>query len=91
MAWSNIGSVVTLEPGSSVGGTYVFAGAADVGVHIADAHTAPHASPGALGTAIVFDQGKIVEGINQAIYVVSIRNASTTSRVRHNLRGGGVT
>ena len=91
MAWSNIGPVVTLEPGASVGWTYVFSGAADVGIQIADAHTGPHASPGALGQAIVFDQGKIVEGINQAIYVVSVRNAHPTSRVRHNLRGGGVT
>lgn len=91
MAWSNAGPVVTLEPGAAVTWTYVFSGAADIGQQIADAHTAPHASPGSLGRAIVFDQGKIVEGINQAIYVVSVRNVSSTARVRHNLRGGGVT
>ncbi len=91
MAWSNIGAVTTLEPGASVTWTYAFSGLADVGLQIADAHTGPHASPGALGVAIAFDQGKSVEGINQAIYRVSIRNISSSSRVRHNLRGGGVT
>lgn len=91
MAWSNVGPVVTLEPGATVNWTYVFRGGADKGLQIAGAHTGSFASPGALGTAIAFDQGKIVDGINQVTYVVSIRNASTTSAVRHNLEGGGVT
>jgi hypothetical protein len=91
MAWSNSGPVVTLEPGATVYWTYVFRGGADKGVQIAGAHTGSFASPGALGTAIAFDQGKIVDGINQVTYVVSIRNASATSELRHNLEGGGVT
>lgn len=91
MAWSNAGPVVTLEPGQTAFWQYSFARNADMGVQIAGAHTGPFASPGALGTAIAFDQGKIVQGINQASYVVSIRNADPGSLLRHNLAGGGVT
>jgi hypothetical protein len=91
MAWNNVGPVVTLEPGATVSWQYWFDGNADQGVQIAGPHTGSFASPGALGTAIAFDQGKIVEGINQVIYVVSIKNIATSSRVRHNLEGGGVT
>ena len=90
MAWSNVGEVVTLEPGATVHWTYSWGGFEDKGVQVAGAHTGPFASPAALGTAIAFDQGKIVQGINQVSYVVSIRNVSATSRVRHNLEGGGV-
>jgi hypothetical protein len=91
MAWSNVGPLVTLAPGASVTWTYVFSGTRDVGIQIADAHTGPHAGPPGLGTAIAFDQGKSVEGLNQAIYRVSIRNTSSTFFVLHNLQGGGVT
>ena len=91
MSWTNVGSVVTLAPGETAFWTYWFAGNADQGLQIAGPHTGPFASPGGLGTAIAFDQGKIVEGINQAVYVVSIKNTDPHEFVRHNLEGGGVT
>ena len=90
MAWSNVGAVVTLEPGETAYWSYSWPGNADKGVQIAGANTGPFASPAALGTAIAFDQGKVVEGINQASYVVSIRNSDPSSMLRHNLSGGGV-
>lgn len=91
MAWSNAGAVVTLEPGETAFWSYSWGRGEDRGVQIAGAHTGPFASPGALGTAIAFDQGKVVLGINQASYVVRIRNADPSSRLRHNLAGGGLT
>jgi hypothetical protein len=91
MAWRNVGPVVTLEPGATVSWQYWFGAKVDLGVQIAGPHTGSFAHPGALGTAVAFNQGKIVEGINQVIYVVSIKNISTSSQVRHNLEGGGVT
>jgi hypothetical protein len=90
MAWSNAGPVVTLGPGETVTWEYSWGEFADKGVQIAGAHTGSFASPGALGTAIAFDQGKVVQGINQASYVVSIRNADVHSMLRHNLAGGGL-
>lgn len=91
MGWSNVGPVVTLEPGATVSWVYSFDRFADVGVQIAGPHTGAFAHPGALGTVVAFDQGKVVRGINQVQYVVSMRNTSTTSQVRHNLAGGGLT
>jgi hypothetical protein len=90
MAWSNAGPVVTLEPGETAYWEYSWGNREDRGVQIAGAHTAPFAHPAALGTAIAFDQGKVVHGISQATYVVSIRNADMGSRLRHNLAGGGL-
>jgi hypothetical protein len=91
MAWSNAGPVVTLEPGETAYWAYSWGNNEDRGIQIAGAHTGSFASPAALGTAIAFDQGKVVHGINQASYVVSIRNSDLTSRLRHNLAGGGLT
>lgn len=91
MAWKNVGPKVILAPGATVHWQYWFERNADKGLQIAGAHTGPFASPGSLGTAIAFDQGKVVRGINQATYVVSIRNAATGDFVVHNLEGGGVT
>jgi hypothetical protein len=90
MAWSNAGPVVILEPGETAFWEYSWGGNADMGIQIAGAYTGPFASPAALGTAIAFDQGKIVVGVNQAGYVVSIRNADPTELLVHNLAGGGL-
>jgi hypothetical protein len=89
MAWSNVGPIVDLAPGATVTWGYSWAGLADQGLQFAGPHTGSFAHPGALGTAIAFDQAKTVEGINQASYQVSIRNVGS-SIVRHNLAGGGL-
>jgi len=87
----NLGPVTTLAPGETVYWIYWFEGFADRGLQTAGACTGPYASPGALGTAIAFDQGKRVDGINQCTYLVTIKNIDDRYEVRHNLEGGGAT
>jgi hypothetical protein len=91
MAWSNAGPQTSLEPGHSVDWWYAFgsAGNEDIGMQIAGPNV--FAAPGALGTLVASNQGKIILGIGQAQYVVTITNTSSTERAIHNLQGGGVT
>lgn len=90
MAWSNVGPIVTLEPGAAVTWEYSWDKREDKGLQIAGPHTGDFASPGNLGTGVASDQGKRVEGIHQVTYVVKIRNVDTSSKFRHNLAGGGL-
>ena len=89
MAWTNIGPAVDLEPGQSITWNYFWTNGQDVGLQLAGPNIVG-ASPGALGTLVASNQGKIINGINNVTYVVTITNLSATERGIHNLQGGGV-
>ena len=90
MAWSNLGPFTIVEPGESVTWNYWFANDQDIGLQLAGPHV--RASPAELGTGVTSNQGKQVNGINQATYVVTITNIASREDggVNHNLEGGGV-
>lgn len=88
MAWSNVGPQVELEPGQSVVWNYSWTNGEDKGLQLAGPNV--FAAPGDLGTLVASNQGKIVNGIDNVTYVVTITNVSSTERAIHNLQGGGV-
>lgn len=90
MAWNNVGTPVSLEPGGSVTWEYEWPDLSDHGVQIAGPNVL-HAAPRHLGTLVASDQGKEIEGIGIVRYVVTITNVDATELALHNLQGGGVT
>ena len=88
MSWNNIGPMTELEPGQSAFWNYSWPNGQDMGLQLAGPNV--FASPGDLGTLVASNQGKIINGINNVTYVVTITNVSSTERAIHNLQGGGV-
>jgi hypothetical protein len=88
MSFNNLGAQVFLEPGQSAYWNYSWSNGQDMGLQLAGPNT--FAAPGLLGTLVTSNQGKIINGINNVAYVVTITNISTTEGASHNLQGGGV-
>jgi hypothetical protein len=89
MSWNNVGPPVDLEPGQSITWNYAWPNGQDMGLQLAGPNV--FAAPGDLGTLVASNQGKIINGINNVTYVVTITNISSNERGIHNLQGGGVT
>jgi hypothetical protein len=96
MSWNNVGPIVELAPGASVGWSYTWNGGKDMGVQIAGPNYPENVIyPGDIGTLVASQQGKALEGAYQGgpgamvSYVVTITNVSDEFG-SHNLQGGGL-
>ena len=88
MSFNNIGPQTELLPGQQAFWNYSWPNGQDMGLQLAGPNT--FASPGQLGTLVASNQGKIINGINNVAYVVTITNISSNEGSVHNLQGGGV-
>jgi hypothetical protein len=84
MAFNNVGPLVSLNPGQSVGWNYSYGG--DRGTQMA---TADVKTPNSGGVHRAFDQKKRKLNNGDTTYFVSITNEGPGSCF-HNLQGGGM-